>query len=296
MYALAAPESPVTGLTVILPQQVTSDDHLVHLFLGKFRSVNTRNAYEGDVRLFRALVDKPLRTVTLDDIQAFAESLSHWAPATVSRRLSAIKSLWGRGMLLGYFQFNVAEPIELPEIKDRTIERVMSESDVHALLRAAWRVRDQALLRLIYGAGLRVSEACALRWRDLTSRGEAGQINVMGKGAKTRAILLPAALYTRVYTLRGNAGDDDPVFLSRTGRPLLRGQVHTIIKSVANRARLKPNISPHFLRHSHCSHALDRGAPVHVIRETLGHASLVTTTRYSHMKPGDGSALYLADA
>jgi len=78
------------------------------------------------------------------------------------------------------------------------------------------------------------------------------------------------------------------------GGPLSRVQVHRIVKSAAKRAGLKPNISAHYLRHAHCSHALDRGAPVHVVQQTLGHASLTTTTRYSHARPGDSSARYLA--
>jgi integrase/recombinase XerD len=105
-------------------------------------------------------------------------------------------------------------------------------------------------------------------------------------------ILLPAALWIRLIALN-RAAPDDPVFRSREGNPLQRRQVHRIVKAAAKRAKLPPEVSAHFLRHSHASHALDRRCPVHVLQTTLGHASLTTTTRYSHAKPGDSSAKYL---
>ena len=99
----------------------------------------------------------------------------------------------------------------------------------------------------------------------------------------------------RLVALRGEAADDDPVFRSRQGGPLNRSQVHRIVKRAAKRAKLPPAISAHYRRHAHASHALDRGAPVHVVQATLGHASLTTTTRYTHVRPGDSSARYLTE-
>jgi integrase/recombinase XerD len=92
--------------------------------------------------------------------------------------------------------------------------------------------------------------------------------------------------------LRGDRGPNDPVFASRRGGLQVR-QVDRIVKAAARRAHLTPAVSAHWLRHAHVSHALDRGAPVHVVRATVGHASLETTTRYSHARPGDSSARYL---
>jgi integrase/recombinase XerD len=274
--------------------QASSDDELVRLFLGTYGSANTRRAYAGDVSAFRTFVGMPLARVTLGDVQAYAATLVDMAPASAARRLSAVKKLTGFGLKLGYLQFNTAAPVPLPKIKDTLIERLMSEEQVLTMLAAVKRPRDAALLRLIYGAGLRVSEACGLRWRDVTPRDEAGQINVFGKGGKTRIVLLPQRLWDRLVALRASAGPDDPVFRSRKAGALQRGQVHLIVKAAAKRARLSPSISTHWLRHAHASHALDRGAPVHVVQTTLGHASLTTTTRYTHARPGDSSARYLS--
>jgi integrase/recombinase XerD len=267
---------------------------MIALWLASFsRSANTRYAYGGDIRAFRAFSAKALGSVTVRDIQAFAETLTHLAPATQSRRLSAVKSLIAMGHRLGYLAFDVGAPIQLPAIKDRLAERILTEAEVQHLLFVEKQPRNAAMLRLIYGAGLRISEACELRWRDVVARDEAGQLTIMGKGGKTRVILLPAALWRRLDALRLNAGPDDYVFRSREGGGLKRLRIHRIVKQAVKRAGLPDTVSTHYLRHSHASHALDRNCPVHVLQTTLGHASLQTTTRYSHARPGDSSARYL---
>ena len=277
----------------LIPAQASSDGEMIALWLNGFRSPNTRSAYANDVRLFLLFIAAPLHSVTVRVIQAFAATLDGFAPATAARRLSAIKSLIALAHRLGYLPFDVGAPIQLPVIKDQLAERILSEWQVQRMLELERGARDGALLRLIYSAGLRVSEACGLLWRDLAERGEAGQITVLGKGGKTRVVLLPEPIWARISTLRGNAGPNGAVFRSRQGGSLNRSQVHRIVKSAAKRAKLSTAVSTHYLRHSHVSHALDRGAPIHVVRATVGHASLETTTRYSHARPDDSSARYL---
>ncbi len=278
----------------VIPQQVYSDAGLIKLWLDSFQSAITRREYAGDTRRFTAFVAKPLRSVTVPDLQAYAASISHLAPVTVARRLSAIKSLITMGRRTGYLSFDPGIMIKLPKIRDSLAERIMTEEQALKMLGTLRRPRDAALLRLIYGAGLRVSEACGLRWRDMVARdaGE-GQIAVFGKGGVTRVVLLPAPLWQRVERLRGEAKPDDPVFRSRQNGPLQPRQVHRIVKLAVKRAGLPSQVSTHWLRHAHVSHALNRGAPVHVVRATVGHASLETTTKYSHARPGDSSARYI---
>src|SRR6185312_12174755 len=105
----------------------------------------------------------------------------------------------------------------LPRYENRLPERIMSEPDVHAMLVTKQCPRDRILLELLYGAGLRVSEACHLRWRNLRPSGDAGQITVFGKNGRTRSITLPAALWTELMSLCGSAGSEQPVFVSRGG-------------------------------------------------------------------------------
>lgn len=291
----------MSGVVSVLPgmaSQASSDAEMLDLWLGKYRRTEaisrTEVAYTADARAFLGSVGKPLRAITVRDIQDFAAGLAGLAPATIARRLSAVKSLFGFAHQVGYVPFDVSVPIALPPIKDRLSERILSEADVQHMIRVTAGARNSVIVRLLYGAGLRISEVCGLCWSDVAPRQDGGQITVFGKGGHTRHILLPAPLYDRICALRGAAGDDAPVFRSRKGGALRARQVHDIIKSSAKRARLSPKISAHYLRHSHCSHALDRGAPVHVVQQTLGHASLTTTTRYSHARPGDSSARYLA--
>lgn len=285
----------LTPIESVVPQQVSDDDELIATWVRSFRSVNTRAAYASDVAVFRSTCPKPLREITVRDLQAFAEEIEDLAPATQSRRLSSVKSLITFGHRLGWLPFDPGARIRLPAIKDTLSERILSEEQVIGLLSKVRQPRNAALLRLVYHAGLRISEVCGLRWRDLSERGNEGQITVFGKGGKTRHIPLPLSTWSRLIALRSlRAGPDDPVFYSREGGPLKRSRVHEIFKAAAYRAGLPAAVSIHWLRHAHASHALDRNAPVHVVQHTLGHASLSTTTRYTHARPGDSSARYLA--
>lgn len=297
------------GPSAVLIPRATSDEAMVKLWLGTFtRSVHTRRGYAADARAFLAFTAKPLRQVTGLDIIEFAGSLTHLAPATQARRLSAVKSLIALLHRQGLIPFDVAAAIQLPAIKDTLVERIMSEEAVQKLLWAAeapprfvrlsdrsarFAKRNTALLRLLYGSGMRISEVCGLLWRDLTERADGGQLNVFGKGGKSRPVRLTKTLWDRIRTLRGDAGPDDPVFRSREGGALDPSQVHRIMKDGVERAKLPPNVSAHWLRHAHASHALTRGCPVHVVRSTLGHASLQTTTRYVDAFPDDSSGRYL---
>ena len=169
----------------------------------------------------------------------------------------------------------------------------MSKEDVGRILSAETKPRDKTLLRLLYAAGLRVSEAARLRWRNLRPRGDTGQITVFGKGGVTRSIPLPASVWSELIGLRGEAGAEEPVFRSRSGKPLDRGRIRRILRRAAEHAGLDANVSPHWLRHAHASHSLDHGAPIHLVQATLGHSSVTTTSAYLHARPGDSSARFL---
>lgn len=273
-------------------QQAQTDDQLIELWLDTYRSPHTRTAYRSDIAALRAFVGVELRQVRLRDVLDFAAQLQG-ASASQARRLSSVKSLWKFGHRLGVLPFDVAAPVPLPAIKDALAERIVPEEQTLRMLGLERRPRDAALLRFLYISGLRISEACSLRWADLRPREDGGQFAVLGKGGRTRVILLPASMWDRLMRLRGAAPDEALLFRSRNGGGLSRRQVHEIVKRAARRAGMPFGFSAHWFRHAHASHALDRGCPVHVLQATLGHASLITTTRYSHAKPGSSSARYL---
>ena len=208
-------------------------------------------------------------------------------------RLSVVKSLFSFAHKLGYVVFNVAAAIKLPKCKDHLAERILSEDQVLAMLANEPNPRNYAMLRLLYSAGLRAAELCGLKWRDVQHREHGGQLTVYGKGGKTRHVILKASTFHTLINLRDDAGPDGPLFRSRNGGHLCTTQVYYIVRNAARRAGIEGNISPHWLRHAHASHALDRGAPIHLVKDTLGHSSIETTGRYSHAHPGDGSSLHL---
>jgi integrase/recombinase XerD len=230
------------------------------------------------------------------DVQEYLGTLLARSPATRANAAAAIKSLFSFGHRLGYLPVNVGMAIKAPPVKNTLAERIMAEADAMRMIALEPNERNRALLTLTYGAGLRISEVCGLRWRDMAERDGAGQATVFGKGGKTRVILLSANTWKALSAIRSDGGPDEFLFRSRkthNGAQLDRLQVHRIVKAAAARAGLSADVSAHWLRHAHASHSLERGAPVHLVQATLGHASVATTGRYLHARPTDSSARYL---
>src|ERR671938_153138 len=281
---------------VCLPvRQADTDRHLIELWLGNQASRHTRRNYARQAHRFLVFVRKPLAEVRLGDLQAFAASLEAEGQASATRAtaIAALKSLFTFAQEAGYLRFNVGAALKAPPVKNTLAERILAETDVVRMLALEPNRRNRALLTLLYGAGLRISEPCGLKWRDLAERDGAGQVTVFGKGGKTRAVLLSATTWRQVTELRSGADPDAPVFVSRKGGHLVPSAVHRIVKAAAARAGISAEASAHWLRHAHASHSLERGAPIHLVQATLGHTSVATTGRYLHARPTDSSARYL---
>ncbi|NJN12667.1 MAG: tyrosine-type recombinase/integrase [Nostocaceae cyanobacterium CSU_2_110] len=268
---------------------------LINLWLhGK--SANTVDGYRRYAeRFFTSVGNKPMSEVTLMDFQLWEMSLKC---SDNSKRVAvgAIKSLFSFAKELGVISSNLGILVKSPSAKNRLAERILTEEEVHSVINNVTTQRDRVIIRLLYFAGLRVSELCALKWRDLKDRKDGGgQITVFGKGDKTRAVLVGKGIWREINDLKDYAGKNDPVFVSREGGHLHRSMIFLIVKNAAKSAGLEGNVSPHWLRHSHASHSLDRGAPIHLLQKTLGHSSVAITEMYLHAKPTDSSGLYLPD-
>ena len=285
---------PVTKTSLVIPQQAEFDEHLIELWLHG-RSKHTQRAYRSDSKRLLDAINKPLHQITLGDLQQLASDLlaEGLEPSTVYRTLSAVKSLFAFGHRLGYLQFDVAAPLRLPALREKLAERILEETDVLRIIALENMPRNKAILLTFYAGGFRVAELCSLKWGDLQSRDKSGQITVFGKGAKTRTILLPQTVWNALQALRGDANENAPVFRSRKRGHLDESQVWRIVSKAAKRAGLEKAVSCHWLRHAHASHALDRGAPIHLVQATLGHSSIATTGKYLHARPTDSSANYL---
>jgi integrase/recombinase XerD len=241
-------------------------------------------------------VRKPLPSVTLTDLQAWADTLGQGSPASVNRALTAVKSLLSFAHETGYLPFNVGIAVKLRPNRDGLSQRILEESEVARLVEAAAPGRNRVMLKLLYVSGVRVSELCSLKWCDALARQDAGQITVFGKGGKTRTVLLRPKVWQQLLSLRGEAQAVDPIFPSRSGGgPLDPSQVRRIVYAAAHKAGLEQKVSPHWFRHAHASHALDRSAPIHLVQATLGHASVATTGRYLHARPNASSGEYLPE-
>lgn len=282
----------VASGTSAMQTQAHSDQQLIALWLhGK--SPHSQRAYAADVERFMTYVDKPLQTVTLGDLQSFVDSLAG-KDNSRKRIVSSVKSLFTFGQKLGYLQFNVAAALKAPKPKNTLAERILTESEVLTMIALTTKQRDKVLLRLLYASAGRVSEICALCWRDVQPSGDSGQVTLFGKGGDTRAVKLSKETWKALQAIRNGASADDPVFASQKGGALDPSATWRIVRNAAKVAGISGNVSPHWFRHSHASHALERGASVVLVRDTLGHSSLQVTSRYTHAKPDQSSALHLA--
>ncbi|HEY9653755.1 MAG TPA: tyrosine-type recombinase/integrase [Coleofasciculaceae cyanobacterium] len=279
-------------------QRPLNDEKLLAMWVHGL-SPHTRRYYLRDAMLFLECTSTSLADVTLADVQQFATELanSRLAQSSQAKMLSSVKSLLSFAYKLGVTPVNVGAVLKSPSPKNALAERILPEVEVQQLLDSATNERDRLILRLLYGAALRVSELAGLKWRDVKPRGETGQVTVYGKGGKTRAVLLTLSLWQDLMKLKDDASWNDPVFKSRKGGHLTTTQVRRIVKAAAIRSPIEPDVarqvSPHWLRHAHASHSLDKGAPLHLVQATLGHTSISATSIYLHVHPMDSTCRFI---
>lgn len=262
---------------------IDNDIDFIGLFLSD-KAKTTQVSYRATIRQFLDFVGKPLRETMLEDVSLWMNGLRlRFKPATVSNKTLVIKSLFSFGVKTGYLFTNPTLLIRTPKHKDNLANRILDPGEVKKLIGAATNERDKAILSLMYGCGLRVSEVIGLTRDDL----HGDRLTVFGKGQKTRTVIVPSSI---LALLTGGGG---PIFVSREGKPLSRQSVFKMVKKVASQAGLSDRVSPHFLRHSHASHSLKNGANVRLVQATLGHSSVTTTERYLHIDPDECSSLFI---
>ena len=258
------------------------------------RAPATVEAYRRDLAQARERVGKPLPAATTDDLRTYLAQLraDGLAATTISRRLSALRSFYAHQVMLGARAENPAAEIESPRRRPK-LPRTLSPREAERLIEAAAgttprALRDAALVELLYGAGLRVSEAVGLERAgvDLDAR----LVRVIGKGNKERIVPVgrSAVEALRRYLSRGRPYLDRrfraELFLNAKGGPLTRAGAFLILRKLADKAGLEPGrVHPHLLRHSFATHLLEGGADLRSVQEMLGHADLATTELYTHV-------------
>lgn len=269
---------------------VSDDDRLIAMWLHG-RPKSTAAEYARDAAKFRSIVAKPLQQTTLEDLQHYQTSLVDRGlqPATLKRKLNTIKSLYSFATSLNYLPYNIAAALRLPKGKAISAQQFLRPDECKRLIAAAPEGKARTLILFLYGTGTRISEACILRWRDIWVQGNGtAQATITGKGDKQRVILIPPAVYQVVKALEPHPPQPDRLVFGFDRR---RGW--ELVKAAAIAAGL-PAVSPHWFRHAHAIHALKGGAPLELVRDSLGHSSIAVTNVYLEAAPDDGSSRYLS--
>ena len=264
------------------------------LLLQARRSPRTVDAYRRDLAALAAFTRRPVGEATLAELERWLATMraDGLAPSTIARRVSAVRTYFRHLVLIGSTSENPAASLQLPR-RPRTLPRALSPAEAERLIAAATgttprALRDRALVELLYGAGLRVSEAVGLEKGSVAL--DERLVRVVGKGGKERIVPLgrPAAEAVRRYLALGRPHLDrryrPELFLNARGGALTRAGAFLVLRRLADRAGLEPGrVHPHLLRHSFATHLLEGGADLRSVQEMLGHADLGTTERYTHV-------------
>lgn len=256
---------------------------ITYLGSEKGLSANTLKAYESDLIDFSTFIKKASERIVQEDILSY---LTHLKPKKASsslyRALVVIKVFFRFLKSEGEIEVDPTTLLETPKLW-QLIPEVLSKEQVEALLDApnpsSWiGSRDRAMIHLLYATGIRVSELVQLDIADVDDT----SIRVLGKGNKERIVpVAPLAIATLDHYLLHYRGEGDPLFVTRSGKRIDRISVWSRIKHYGKRLGLR--LSPHTLRHCFATHLLDNGADLRIIQEMLGHASVSTTDRYTHV-------------
>ena len=270
------------------------------LALERGLSPRTVESYGRDVQAFADFLKKrgtveTARIVRADATDFLAQlRVLRRRASTRARACVAVRQFLHHLKDVGFAAVDAAEGLEVPK-KDLILPRVLGEAEMVRLIESVTGtdprdLRDRAILEMLYGCGLRVSELCSLEVRDFI--GEADVVRCRGKGDKERIVPMGGETgralrryleSARETFTRGNAGERH-VFLTRLGRPFSRMGIFKMLRERGAAAGLSPeHLSPHVLRHCFASHMLAHGADIRAIQEMLGHASIATTQVYTHV-------------
>lgn len=274
-------------------------DFMYHLQGERHLARNTVDSYKNDILRYldyleEENIDHPDK-ISERSIIRFLEELSDipLAPSSLSRNLSAIRMFHRFMMNEGYAQEDVTQNIDTPRLPKR-LPKILDIPDIECIFEqidteSDGGLRDRAMLELLYGSGLRISELLELRLPALLI--DEGWIRVFGKGAKERIVPLgkEAAAWLLRYLrnvrprLAESIDAEDFVFLNLRGKPLSRMGVWKIIQIHVRQAGINKPVSPHVFRHSFATHLLEGGADLRAVQEMLGHSDIATTQIYTHL-------------
>ena len=276
-------------------------EYHTYLKLERGLSDNSVTAYELDFKRLKTYMEAHQINVvraTFDDLQAFVfETFKEIKSAkTQARLLSSIHSFYRFLLYHRYIEQDPSELLEMPRV-EKHLPEVLSLEEIDAMIAQIDMSkpeghRNRAIIEMLYGSGLRVSELTELRLSHIYR--QEGYMRILGKGSKQRLVpISPVADEQFGYWLQDRSQLDikpqyaDIAFLNHYGRQLTRAMIFTIVKRLAEAAGIRKTISPHTLRHSFATHLLQNGADLRIIQQLLGHESIVTTEIYTHVNIQD---------
>ncbi len=262
-----------------------------HLEIERGVSVHTIRAYRKDLDEFSENVKTVPDKIDMMDVRGFiAEQIGKGLnKITVSRRLSSIRSFFKFLHREGYIKSNPAKLVSNPKVP-KLLPRFLSVDDVFSLIEKPEGMgfipaRDRAILELLYSSGLRVAELSGINTDDINIR--ESLVKIRGKGNKERIVPVGSKAIDALksYTIERILlkSKDNALFLNRLGTRLTDRGVRRIVVKYAKALSIQGRIGPHTLRHTFASHLLQAGADLRVIQELLGHSSLSTTQKYTHL-------------
>lgn len=273
-----------------------------HLGIERQLSPNTVASYGAEARGFLEwLGGRPAAQCSSEDIEAYLASRSKLiGKRSQAHALSALRSYFDFLVLEGERPDNPCDKVDAPKL-GRYLPEVLSVEEVNSILDSVpattpTGVRDKAMLEVLYGCGLRVSEACGLRISHIDN--ERAFVRIIGKGDKERLVpigerALDALGEWLAVRPAPAPGCEDYVFLNRFGKPLSRISAFNMVKDRAMLAGVRKNISPHTFRHSFATHLVENGADLRTVQEMLGHESVLTTEIYTHIDSSSWQAAVL---
>lgn len=276
-------------------------EYHTYLKLERGLSNNSIAAYELDFKRLKTYMEEhhiDVVRATFDDLQSFVFDTfkTTLSAKTQARLLSSVHSFYRFLLYHHYIEQDPSELLEMPRI-EKHLPEVLTVQEIddmiaHVDMSKPEGHRNRAIIEMLYGSGLRVSELTELRLSNLYR--QEGYMRIIGKGNKQRLVpISPEADKQLGYWLEDRNKLDikpeatDIVFLNHYGRQLTRAMIFTIVKRLAQAADIRKTISPHTLRHSFATHLLQNGADLRIIQQLLGHESIVTTEIYTHINIHD---------
>ena len=262
------------------------------------KSVKTAISYRNTLSQFVREVGTEFEEIKLGNIFRWLDRLNV-ADTTRNKHVNILKSFFSDMVRLDSCPVT-RSPFDAKHRRyskeHKLAERILTQEEVNLLIGATQGVRDRVLVETLYFAGLRVSELTELTWQNCIRAANVDKLVVTGKGKYTREVPIPSDLMERIFRLKGEgARRDDFVFQSCRGKKLGTTDIRYLLRQAAKQAGLCQwdKISAHWLRHANATHALENGAPIHIVQKTLGHKSLSTTSKYLHVHANQSSSAYL---